>query len=179
MSRAADADQPRSSQRRRYRYRHRLGRKIAWPVSSNMDRGANPACVAEYPQITFDFGQITSGFFWVVRKFYRRPAVDRRHLADDRDRIEIDRAVRRASHEIIGQVGAPAETDPHPAGEMTIGLFDRSDVHAVGKNQELLLGIAALLLPPFDDFFAGRDWRCAIGAKTGPVGHPFRRIAQE
>src|SRR5437667_2036333 len=116
MSSEVDGDQPRSSQRGRYR--QRLGRKIAWPVSSNMDRGANPACVAEYPQITFDFGQITSGFFRVVRKFYRRPAVDRRHLADDRDRIEIDRAVRRASHEIIGQVGAPAETDPHPAGEM-------------------------------------------------------------
>src|SRR5436305_15216282 len=99
------------------------------PVSSNMDRGANPACVAEYPQITFDFGQITGGFFRVVRKFYRRPAVDRRHLADDRDRIEIDRAVWRTSHEIIGQVGAPAETDPHPAGEMVVDILDRSDIH--------------------------------------------------
>src|SRR2546429_9683833 len=123
------------------------------PVSSHMHRGANPACVAEYPQITFDFGQITGGFFRVVQKFYRRPAVDRRHLADDRYRIEIDRAVRRASDEIVGQVGAPAETYPHPAGEMTIGLLDRSDVHAVGKNQQLLLWIAAPLLPPFDDFF--------------------------
>src|SRR6266852_7648727 len=145
-----------SSETRPNGYRHRLGRKIAWADPSDMHRGANPACVAEYPQITLDFRRITGAFFRIVREFYRRPAVDRRHLADDRDRIKIDRAVRRASHEIIGQVGAPAETYPHPAREMTIGLFDRSDVHAVGKNQELLLGIAALLLPPLDDFFAGR-----------------------
>src|SRR6266478_1858897 len=118
----------------------------------HMHRSANPAGVAEYPEIAFDFGRITGGFFRIVRKFYRRPAVNRRHLADDRDRIEIDRAVRRASHEIIGQVGAPAETYPHPAGEMTIGLLDRSDIHAIRENQELLLRIAALLLPPFDDF---------------------------
>src|SRR6266849_8595146 len=136
-----------SSETRPNGYRDRLGRKIAWACPSDVHRGANPACVAEYPQITFDFGRITGGFFRIVREFYRRPAVDRRHLADDRDRIEVDRAVRRASHEIIGQVGAPAETYPNPAGEMTIALFDPSAVHALGKNQEPLLGIAALLLP--------------------------------
>ena len=65
------------------------------------------------------------GLFRVVREFHRRPAVDRRHLADDRDRVEIDRAVGRASDEIIGEIGAPAEADPHPAGEMPIGLLDR------------------------------------------------------
>ncbi len=62
---------------------------------------------------------------------------------------------------------------------MAIGFLDRIDIHAVGKNQQLLLGIAALLLPPFYDFFAGRDRRRAVRAKAGPIGDPFRRIAQE
>src|ERR1700676_3345706 len=115
-----------------------------------MYRAANPAGVAEYAQITLDLGRITGGLFRIIREFYGRPAVDRRHLADDRDRIEIDRAVRRASDEIIGQVGAPAEADPDPAGEMPVGFLDRSDIHGVGKNQQFLLGIAAVLLPPFD-----------------------------
>src|SRR5258708_17852463 len=118
-----------------------------------MHRGANPAGVSKYPQITVKFSRAAGGLFRIVREFYRRPAVDRRHLADDRDRVEIDGTIRRATDEIIGQVGAPSETYPHAAGKMPVGLFDRSDVHAVGKNQQLFLGIAALLLPPFDDFF--------------------------
>src|SRR5260370_21949024 len=109
---------------------------MVWADASDMHRGGKPAGVAEYPQIPFDFERIAGGFFRIVRKFYRRPAVDRRHLADDRDRIELDRAVRRTSHEIIGQVGAPAATYPHPAREMTVGLLDRSDGHAVGKHHE-------------------------------------------
>src|SRR5260370_14787905 len=139
-----------------------------------MHRAANPACVSEYAQITVNFRRTACSFFRVVREFYGRPAIDRRHLANDRDRIEIDGAVRRATHEIIGQVGAPAKTYPDPAGKMTVGLFDRSDVHAVRENQKLLFGIAALLLPPFDYFLACRDRRPAVGAKTGPVRHPFR-----
>src|ERR1700687_5230452 len=144
-----------------------------------MHRAANPAGISKYAQIAVKFSRTTRCFFRVVREFYGRPAIDRGHLADDRDRVEIDRAVRRASDAIIGQVGAPAETYPDPAGKMTVGLLDRSDVHAVGKSQKLFLGIAALLLPPFDDFFACRDRRRAVGAKTGPVRHPFRRITQE
>src|SRR5450759_1911839 len=114
-----------------------------------------------------------------VRSGDGRPAGDRRHLADDRDRIEIDRPVRRATDEIIGQVGAPAKAYPDAAGEMTVGLFDRPDIHGVGKNQQFLPGIAVLLLPPLDDFLACRDRRRTVGAKTGPVRHPFGRIPQE
>src|SRR5260221_12504332 len=144
-----------------------------------MHRAANPAGIAKYPQITLDLGCAAGGFFRIVREFHGRPAVDRRSLADDRDRVEIDRTVWRASDEIIGQVGAPAEADANAAGKMTVGLFDRSDVHGVGKNQKLLPGIAALLFPPLDDFFAGRDRRRAVRSKAGPVRHPFRRIPQE
>src|SRR3984957_4182801 len=138
-------------------------------MASDMHGGANPPRIAEYPQIALDFGRTAGGFFRIVREFDGRPTVDRRHLADDRDRIEIDRAVGPASDEIIGEVGAPAETDPDPAGEMSVGLLDRSDVHAVGKHQELLLGIAALLFPPLDDFLAGRDPRRPIRTEPGPV----------
>src|ERR1700681_2150575 len=161
-------------------YRRRFGcAQILCADPSDMYRAANPAGVAEYAQITLDLGRITGGLFRIIREFYGRPAVDRRHLADDRNRIELDRAVRRASNEIIGQVGAPAETDPHPAGKMPISLFDRSDVHAVGKNQKLLSGVAALFLPLFDIFSPRRDRRRAVRSKAGPVGHPFRRISQE
>ena len=62
---------------------------------------------------------------------------------------------------------------------MTVGLLDRSDIHGVGKNQQLLPGIAALLLPPFDDFFAGRDRRRTVGPKSGPIRHPFGGVTQE
>src|SRR5260370_1233439 len=108
-----------------------------------MHRTCDAACIAKYAQVALDFGRTAGRLFRVVREFYRRPAVDRCHLADNRDWIEIGRAVRRASHEIIGQVGAPAEADPDPAGEMTVGLLDRSDIHAVRKHQELLSGIPA------------------------------------
>src|ERR1700730_4922688 len=127
-----------------------------------MNGGANPACVSEYAQITLDFGRTARRLFRVVRELYRRPAVDRRHLANDRNGIEIDRTIRRASYKVIGQVGAPAEADPHPAGKMAVGLLDRSDIHAVRENQQLLPRIAALLLPPFDDLFAGSDRRRAV-----------------
>src|SRR6202035_3424074 len=49
----------------------------------------------------------------------------------------------RAADEIIVQVAAPAKADADAAGEVTVGLLDRSDVHAVGKHQQLLPGIAA------------------------------------
>src|SRR5882724_8257567 len=147
--------------------------------ASHMHRAANAAGIAEDAKIAVKLGRAAGRFFRVVREFYRRPAIDRRHLADDRDRVEIDRTVRRASHEIIGQVGAPAETDADTAGEMAVGLLDRSDIHAVGKHQELLPGIAALLLPPFDDFLARRYRRRAVGPKAGPVRDPFRCVPQE
>ena len=103
-----------------------------------MHRAAHAAGIAEHAQIALDFGLDAGGLFRIVREFHGRPAVDRRHLADDRDRIEIDRAVGGAADEIIGEVGAPAEADPDPAGEMMVGLLDRSDIHAVGKHQQLL-----------------------------------------
>src|SRR6202158_6481380 len=144
-----------------------------------MHSAANPAGVAEDAQIAVNSGRSPRLLFRIVRQFYRRPALSRGHLADDRNRIEIDRAVRRASDEIVSLVGAPAKAYPHAPGKMTVGLLDRSDVHAVGKNQQLLPGIAALLLPPFDDFFACRDRRRTVGAKTSPVLPPFRAISAE
>ena len=81
-----------------------------------MHRGANPAGVAEHAQITFHFRRRTGRLFRIVREFDGGPAVDRRYLADDRDRIEVGRTVRRAADEVIGQVGAPAKADPDPAG---------------------------------------------------------------
>src|SRR5262249_26456155 len=45
--------------------------------------------------------------------------------------------------------------------------------------QELLLRVAALLLPPFDDVLAGLDRRGAVGGEGGPVRPPFRRGAQK
>ena len=74
--------------------------------------------------------------FRIVREFHRRPSVDRRHLADDRDRIEIGGTIRRAADKIIGEVGAPAKADADAAGEMAVGFLDRADIHAVGKHQE-------------------------------------------
>src|ERR1700736_1636543 len=146
---------------------------------SNMHRAANAPGVAEDAKITVKLRRTAGRLFRIVREFYRRPAIDRRHLADDRDRVEIDRAIRRAADEIIGQVGAPAKTDTDTAGEMAVGLLDRSDIHAVGKHQELLPGIATLLLPPFDDFLARRNRRRAVGPKASPVRDPFRRIPQK
>jgi hypothetical protein len=98
---------------------------------SDVHRAPHPAGAAKYPQIALDFGRAAGGFFRIVRELYGGSAVDRRHLAYDRDWIEIGGTIRRAAHEIIGEVGAPAETYPDPAGEMAVGLFDRSDVHAV------------------------------------------------
>src|ERR1700694_1499314 len=148
-------------------------------AASNMHGAANAAGIAEDAKIAVKLGRTAGRLFRIVREFYRRPAVDRRHLADDRNRVEIDRTVRRAADEIIGQVGAPAEADTDTAGDMAVGLLDRSDIHAVGKHQELLPGIAALLLPPFDDFLARGDRRRAVGPKAGPVRDPFRCVPQE
>jgi len=91
--------------------------------------------VAEYAKVALDFGRRTCRLFRIVRELHGRPAVDRCHLADDRDRIEIDRAIRCASHEIVGQVGAPAKTDPDAPVKVTVGLLNGPDIHAVGKNQ--------------------------------------------
>src|SRR5216684_8075824 len=94
------------------------------PAGSNIHRAANPAGIAKHPQITFDLHRAAGGLFRIVRKLDRRVAVHRRHLADDRDRIEVDRAVCRASDEIVGQVGAPAEADAYPPGKAVVGLLD-------------------------------------------------------
>ena len=75
-------------------------------MRSHMHRGANPAGVAEHPQIALDFRRAAGGFFRIIGKLHRRPAVDRGHLADDRDRIEIGGTIRRAADEIVGEVGA-------------------------------------------------------------------------
>jgi hypothetical protein len=56
---------------------------------SYMHRGANAAGVSEHAQVTLDLRRRTGRLFRIVREFDRGPAVDRRHLADDRDRIEI------------------------------------------------------------------------------------------
>src|SRR3978361_510921 len=107
--------------------------------------GADTAGIAEHTQITLDLGCRSGGLLGIIRQLARGPAVDRRHLADQRDRIEIGRTVRRAADEIVGEVGAPAERDADASGKMPVGLLDRADIHAVGKHQKLLAGIAALL----------------------------------
>src|SRR5204863_4821600 len=93
-------------------------------VPLHMHRGADPSDIAEHAQIAIDFRLNAGRLFRIVGQFYGRPSVDRRYLADDRDRIEIDRTIRRAADEIVGQVGAPAETDADTAGEMLVGLLD-------------------------------------------------------
>src|SRR6202012_5796990 len=91
----------------------------------------------------------------------------------------IDRAVRRASDEVVGEVRAPAEADTYPAGKMPMGFLDRFDIHGVGKDQKLFLRVLSLLFPPGDDFLAGGDRRRAVRPKAGPVRNPFRRVTQE
>ena len=118
-------------------------------LALDQHRLAHAAGVAEHAQITLDLRGQAGRLLRIVGELDGRMSVDRRHLADQRDRIEIERAVRRAADEIIGEVGAPAEGEPHPAGEVVIGLLDRADIHRVGEHQQLVLGIAALLLPPF------------------------------
>src|SRR5277367_1730777 len=88
--------------------------------SLHMHRAANAAGVAEHAQIALHFGWAAGGFFRIVRELYRGPPVDRGHLADDRDRIEVAGTIRRAADKIIGQVGAPAETDSDAAGKMPV-----------------------------------------------------------
>src|SRR6266705_6157161 len=105
------------------------GWNSAPPAESDIHRAANPAGIAEHAQIAFDLRGAARGLFRIVRELDRRVAVHRRHLADDRDRIEIDRAVGRASDEIVGEVSAPAEADAHTAGKALIGLLDGADIH--------------------------------------------------
>ena len=93
--------------------------------TSYMHRASDPALIAKYSKIALDFRLNARRFFRIVREFYRWSSIDRGHLANDRDGIQIDRAIRRTSHEIIGQIGAPAKTQPDPAGKMTVSLFDR------------------------------------------------------
>src|SRR5215468_11373009 len=149
--------------------------RLIRPTASHMHRGADAADIAEYAQITIDLRLNAGGFLRIVRQLHRGPSIDRRHLADDGDWIEIGRPVRGAADEVVGEVGAPTETDADAALEVVKGLLDGVDVHAIGEHQELLPGLAALLLPPFDDLFARRNRRRGVRTKTGPVGDPFRR----
>src|SRR5436305_6444234 len=147
--------------------------------SSDMRRSTDAPLIAKDTQITLNFRLTACRLFWIVRELDGRSAVDRGHLADDRDRIEIHRAVRCASDEIICQIGPPAKTYPDSACKMTVRLLDRIDIHGVGKNQQLLFGITPFLFPPLDYFFACRDRRRTVRPKARPIGHPFRRVSQE
>src|SRR3954464_11512269 len=80
--------------------------------------------IAEHAQIAIDFRLDAGGLLRIVGQLHRGPPVDRRHLADDRDRIEIGRSIRCAADEIIGEVGAPAEADANAALEVVIGFLD-------------------------------------------------------
>ena len=82
-----------------------------------MHGGANAPGIAEHAKITVKLGRAAGRFFRIVRELHGRSAVDRRHLTDQRNRIEIGGAIRRASDEIVGQVGAPAKADADAAGE--------------------------------------------------------------
>src|SRR2546430_444401 len=97
---------------------------LANPPASHMHRGANAADIAEHAQIALDFRLNAGGFLRIVRQLHRRPSIDRRHLADDGDRIEIGRSVRGAADEVIGEIGAPTETDADAALEVVKGLLD-------------------------------------------------------
>src|SRR5215470_6781489 len=105
-------------------------------MTLHMHRGADAADIAEYAQITIDLRLNAGGFLRIVRQLHRGPTIDRRHLADDGDRIEIGRSVGGAADEVIGEVSAPTETDADAALEVMEGLLDGIDVHAVGENQE-------------------------------------------
>src|SRR5207302_5302490 len=62
-----------------------------------MHRAAHAAGIAEHAQITLDLRRLAGGLFRIVSKLDRRSAVDRAHLAYDRDRVEIARTIRRAT----------------------------------------------------------------------------------
>src|ERR1700736_1028873 len=100
-------------------------------ASLDVNGGAHTPDVAEHAQIAVDFRLNAGRLFRSVRELHRRPSIDRGHLADDRDRIEIAGTTRRTADEIVGEVGAPAETDADAAGEMLVGFRDRADIHAV------------------------------------------------
>src|SRR5215510_415187 len=154
----------------------------SWSADINAldrDRLLDPALGAEYPKVALDLARRAGRLVGVVGQFHRRAAIRLRHLADQRDGLERIVALGGAALEIVGQVGSPAEAHPHPAGKMPIGRFDRIDVEGVRENQELVLGIAALRLPPRHDLLAGFDRGRRIRAKAAPVGNPVRRAAQE
>ena len=67
----------------------------------------------------------------------RRPRSPCRPARSDRDRREPSGA--QPTKSLVRLVPQP-KADAHPAGEMTVGLLDRSDVHAVGEDQQLLRG---------------------------------------
>src|SRR5690242_3495074 len=62
----------------------------------HMHRHADAADIAEHAQVSLDLGRIAGRLLRIVGEFDGGPAIDRRHLADDRDWIEIDRAIGRA-----------------------------------------------------------------------------------
>src|SRR6202008_4359078 len=90
----------------------------------------------------------------IVRQLHRRPPIGLHHLAHQRNGIEPLRRDRRTAAKIIGEIGPPPETLPHPPPEMPPCPLDRLHVHPVGKDQQLRLRIAPLLLPPADDLLA-------------------------
>ena len=57
--------------------------EILYADISDMHGAANPAGVAEHPQVTLDLGCAAGGFLRVVRELHGWPAVDRRYLAND------------------------------------------------------------------------------------------------
>src|SRR3954453_9044989 len=87
----------------------------AFALALDQHRLAHAAGVAEEAQIALDLRRQAGRLLGIVGKLDGRTSVDRRHLADQRDRIEVERAVRRAADEIIGEIGSPAEGEPHPA----------------------------------------------------------------
>ena len=103
---------------------------------SDVHGGAHAAGISEHAQVSLDFGGNAGRLLRVVGQFHRRPSVDRSHLADDRDRIEIGGTIGGAADEIIGEVGAPAKADADAPGKMPVRLLDRADIHRVGEHQE-------------------------------------------
>src|SRR5215212_7196859 len=98
--------------------------RIAWQGQSDVYRAADSPLIAKNPQITLNFRLNARCLFRIVGELYGWPAIDRGHLANDRDRIEIHRTIRRASHEIIRQIGAPAKAYPDAPGKMPVRILD-------------------------------------------------------
>jgi len=154
-----------------------LGSRCA---GSDVHGGAHAADIAEHAQIN---GRPRTGCRWPfpdcpASLTAGRPSTDVTLQTIEIGSSTLDASGAQPTKSLVRLVPQPKLTRTRPAKWRWVSSIE-TDIHAVGENQELLAGIAALLLPPFDDVLAGRDRRRAVGPKAGPVRDPIGRVAQK